>query len=148
MLLLLVFYLFIYFLKISFLNNSSKFQFPNLISNFQNSNTGAYFCFGWDFYISIDLHDHSHLRDTCWVDDLFLFYDDSLVEHFLNHSVRLILSDIFMILWWSYLRRMDSHIIISIEYTSDLLYIPIELFSSYQDRPDALVAILGHISLF
>ena len=33
------------------------------------------------------------------------------------------------------------------EYMSDLLYIPIELFSSHQDRPDVLVAILGHIFL-
>ena len=29
----------------------------------------------------------------------------------------------------------------------DLLYIPIELFSSHQDGPDVLVAILGHIFL-
>ena len=29
---------------------------------------------------SIDLHDHPHLRDTCRVADLLLFYDDSLVE--------------------------------------------------------------------
>ena len=36
----------------------------------------------------------------------------------------------------------------SVKYMSDLLYIPIELFSSYQDKPDALVAILGHISFF
>ena len=33
------------------------------------------------------------------------------------------------------------------EYMSDLLYIPIELFSSHHDRPDVLVAILGHIFL-
>ena len=70
------------------------------------------------------------------------------MEPFLSHSVRLMLSDIVMILWWSYLRRIDSHIIISMEYMSDLLCIPIKLFLSYQDRLDALVAILGHISLF
>ena len=28
---------------------------------------------------------------------------------------------------------------------SDLLYVPIESFSSYQDRPNALVVVLGHI---
>ena len=77
----------------------------------------------------------------------FLFYDDSLVEPFLSHSVKLILSDIIMILWWSYVGCIDSHIIISVEYMSDLLYIPMELFSSYQDRLDALVVILVHISL-
>ena len=58
------------------------------------------------------------------------------------------ISNIVMILWWSYLRGIDSHIIISVEYMLDLLYISIELFLSYQDWLDALVAILGHISLF
>ena len=71
----------------------------------------------------------------------FFFYDDSLEEPFLSHLVRLILSNIVVILWWSYLRRIDSHIIISVKYMLDLLYIPIELFSSHQDRPDVLVAI-------
>ena len=47
------------------------------------------------------------------------------MEHFLSHSVMLILFDIVVILWWSYLRRMDFHIIISMEYMSNLLYIPI-----------------------
>ena len=38
-----------------------------------------------------------------------------------------------------------SHIIISIEYMSDLLCIPIELFSSHQDGSIILLAILGYI---
>ena len=41
---------------------------------------------------------HSQLRDTCRVDDLFPFYYDSPMEPFLSHSVRLMLSDIVMIL--------------------------------------------------
>ena len=69
------------------------------------------------------------------------------MKSFLSHSARLILSDIVVILWWSCLRCIDSHIIISVEHMSDLLYIPIKLFSSHQDRPDVLVAILGHIFL-
>ena len=52
-----------------------------------------------------------------------------------------------MILGWSYLRNIDSHIIILGEYRSDLLYIPAELFLSHQDELDALVSILGHISV-
>ena len=57
----------------------------------------------------------------------------------------------FLILSWfldGVISDTDSHIIISGEYMSDLLYIPAELFSSHQDRLDDLVAILGHISLF
>ena len=68
-------------------------------------------------------------------------------EPFLSHSVRLILFDIVMILRQSYLRRMDSHITISVEYMLDLLRIPIELFASHQGRPGTSDAILGHISL-
>ena len=45
------------------------------------------------------------------------------------------------------LECIDSHIIISMEHMSDLLYIPIELFSSQQDGSDVLVAILGHVFL-
>ena len=58
MLLLLLFYLFIYFLKNPSLNNSSKFRFSNLIPNFQNSNSHIYlfnhyyFCY---YYYSIYL---------------------------------------------------------------------------------------------
>ena len=70
------------------------------------------------------------------------------MEPFLIHSIRLILSNIVMIIGWSHLRCIDSNIIISVEYMSDLLYIPMELLSSYQDGIDVLVAILGHISLF
>ena len=66
----------------------------------------------------------------------------------MSHSVKLILSDIVVILGRSNLRRMDSHITISVEYMSDLLRIPIELFTSHQDRPDTSDAILGHISFF
>ena len=88
------------------------------------------FPFGSDLYISINSHDPSSLWDTCRVDDLFLFYDDSPVEPFLSHSIMLILYDIVMILWWSYLRHIDSHIIILVEYMSDLLYIPIKAFLS------------------
>ena len=91
--------------------------------------------------------DHPHLWYTCWVVDLFLFYDDSLIEPFLSHSVRLILFYIVVILWWSYLRRIDSHIIISMEYMLDLLYILIKLFLSHQDGSDVLVVILRHIFL-
>ena len=81
------------------------------------------------------------------VDDSISFCPDTSGEPFLSHSVRLILSDIVVILGWSYLRRIGSHITISVEYMSNLLCVPIELFMSHQDRPDALVAILGHISL-
>ncbi|KAL6345878.1 hypothetical protein AAG906_020460 [Vitis piasezkii] len=100
------------------------------------------------YYISMDLHDHSQLRDARRVNDSLSFCPDYLMEPSLSHLVRLMLSDIVVILGWSYLRCIDSHIIISVEYMSDLLYIPVELFSSHWDRLDALVAILGHISLF
>ena len=53
------------------------------------------------------------------------------MEPSLSHLVRLMLSDIVVILGWSYLRCIDSHIIISVEYRLDLLYIPVELFSSH-----------------
>ena len=96
----------------------------------------------------IDLHDYPQLRDTHRADDLLSLCPDSQVEPFLSHLVRLLLYDIIMILGWSYLKRIDSHIIISVKYMSDLLYIPIKLFSSYQDKLEALVAIIGHISLF
>ena len=96
----------------------------------------------------MDLHDHPQLRDTHRADDLTSFGLDSPVEPFLRHSVELVFSYIVMILGYSYLRCIDSRIIISVEYRSDLLYVPIESFSSYQDRPDALVAILGHIPPF
>ena len=65
----------------------------------------------------------------------------------MRRLVRLILYDIVVILGRSYLRHMDSHITILVEYMSDLLRIPIELFASHQDRPSTSDAILGHISL-
>ena len=48
------------------------------------------------------------------------------MEPFLSHSIRLILFYVVVILGWSYLKRIDSHIIISMEHMSDPLYIPIE----------------------
>ena len=96
----------------------------------------------------MDLHDHSQLRDARRVNDSLSFCPDYPMEPSLSHLVRLLLSDIVMILGWSYLRCIDSHIIILVEYRSDLLYIPMELFSSHWDGLDALVAILWHISLF
>ena len=53
-----------------------------------------------------------------------------------------------MILGRSYLKGIDARIIISVEYKSSLLYVPIKSFSSYQDKPDALAVILGHIPPF
>ena len=50
------------------------------------------------------------------------------MESFLSYSVKLVLSDIVVILGRSYLRCMDSHIIILVEYMSDLLYIPWSYF--------------------
>ena len=61
--------------------------------------------------------------------------------------IRLIFFDIVVILEWSYSRRIGSHIIISVEYMSDFLCIPMELFLGYQDRSGTSDAILGHISL-
>ena len=81
------------------------------------------------------------------MDDSISLCLDSPMEPFLSHSVRLVLSEIVVIFGWSHLRRMDSHIIILVEYMSNLLCIPIELFTSYKDRPDAPIVILGHISL-
>ena len=94
------------------------------------------------------MHDHPQLRDARQADDSLPFRLDSHVEPFLRHSVELVFSDVVMILRCSYLRCIDSRIIISTEYGSDLLYVPIESFLSYQDRLDALVAIMGHIPPF
>ena len=84
----------------------------------------------------------------CQVDDLISFCPDSPLEPFLSHFVKLILSDIVVILRWSYFRCIGSHIAISMKYMSDLLCIPMELFLSYQDRPGTFDAILGHIPSF
>ena len=72
---------------------------------------------------------------------------DSMVEPLLSLLVRLIFSDIVMILRWSYSRCIGSHITISMEYMSDLLYIPMELFLSYQGISGTSDVMLGHISL-
>ena len=42
---------------------------------------------------------------------------------------------------------VDSRVTLSTEYMLDPLYVPMELFASYQDRSDIPDAILGHISL-
>ena len=63
-------------------------------------------------------------------------------------SVKLIFSDIVMILGWSYSRCIGSHITISVEYTSNLLCIPMELFLSYQGRSGTSDAMMGHIRSF
>ena len=96
----------------------------------------------------MDLHDHPQLWDTRQVDDSISFCPDSLVEPLLSLSIRLIFSDIVVILGWSYSRRIGSHITISVEYMSDLLCIPMELLLSYQDRSGTSDAILGHIPSF
>ena len=62
--------------------------------------------------------------------------------------VRLIFFDIVVILRWSYSRRIGSHITISVEYMSDLLCIPMELFFRSQDRSGTSDAMLGHIPSF
>ena len=98
--------------------------------------------------VTTNLYDRPQSRDTRRVNGLLSFCPHSPVGPFLSYSIRLVLSNIVVILGRGYLRCIDSHILIPMEYMSDLLYIPIELFLSYQDRPDALVAILGHISLF
>ena len=69
------------------------------------------------------------------------------MEPLLSLSIRLIFSDIVVILGWSYSRRIGSHITISVEYMSDLLCIPMELLLSYQDRSGTSDAILGHITV-
>ena len=66
----------------------------------------------------------SRIRDTHRVDDLLSFCLDSSVESSLSHSIRLVFSNIVMILGWSYPKCLDPHVYISEEYMSDLLYIP------------------------
>ena len=67
-------------------------------------------------------------------------------EPLLSHSARFILSDIVVVLGRSYVERLDSHVTISVGYLSDLLRIPMVLFSGYQDGSGTFNAILGHIS--
>ena len=94
------------------------------------------------------MYDRPQSQDTRRADGLLSFCLDSPVGPFLSYSVKLVLSNIVVILGQGYLRCIDSYIIIPVEYMSDLLYILIELFSSHLDGLDALVAILGHISIF
>ena len=70
------------------------------------------------------------------------------MEPLLSLSARFTLPDIVVILGQSYLRRVDSHVTISVEYMLDPLYVRIELFLGYRDRSGASDAILGHISFF
>ncbi|RVW81098.1 Transposon Ty3-I Gag-Pol polyprotein [Vitis vinifera] len=91
----------------------------------------------WSYMITPAYGMHTETR-TC-----LLFYHDPPVEPFLSHSVGPIFSDVVMILGCGYLICINFHIIVSVEYMSDLLYVSIESLSSYQDRPDALVAITG-----
>ena len=60
------------------------------------------------------------------------------MEPFWSHLVRPIFSDVVTILGCSYLRCIDSRIIISVKYRSALLYVPIESFSSYQGRQSGM----------
>ena len=69
------------------------------------------------------------------------------MEPLLSLSVRFTFFDIVVILRRSYLRCVDSRVTLSTEYMLDPLYVPMELFASYQDRSDIPDAILGHISL-
>ena len=69
------------------------------------------------------------------------------MEPLLSLSARFTFSDIVVILRRSYLRRVDACVTISVEYMLDPLFVPMELFASYQDRSDIPDAILGHISL-
>ena len=79
-----------------------------------------------------------------WFDLIMSWYSE---EPLLSLSARSTFSGIIVVLGWSYLRRVDSRITISAEYMLDTLYVPMELFLTYQDRSDISDAILGHISL-
>ena len=69
------------------------------------------------------------------------------MEPLLSLLARFTFSDIVVILGRSYLKRVDSRVTITTEYMLDPLYVPMELFLSYQDRSNISDAILGHISL-
>ena len=60
---------------------------------------------------------------------------------------QILLSDIVVVLGRSYVECPDPHVTISVGYISDLLRIPMVLFSSYQGGSGTFDAILGHISL-
>ena len=89
------------------------------------------------FSLSVEIYRFSWIRmitrlwGTYRVDDLSLFYHDFLAEPFLHHSIRLILSDIVVILRWSYFRHIVFHVIISVEHMSDFLDILIRVSLSW-----------------
>ena len=60
---------------------------------------------------------------------------------------QILLSDIVAVLGQSYVECLDPHIAILVGYISDLLRIPMVLFSGYQGGSGTSNAILGHISL-
>ncbi|RVW37840.1 hypothetical protein CK203_087900 [Vitis vinifera] len=70
----------------------------------------------------------------------------SIREMHLGSVVRLTFFGIIMILGWSRLGRMDSHIIISLEYMLDLLCIPIELLMGHQDISEHLSRLMEPLS--
>ena len=79
------------------------------------------------------------------IDFILSWYFEELL---LSRSTRFLLFDIVVVLGRSYVECLDSHVIISVRYTSGLLRIPMALFSSHQGRSDTSDAILGHISLY
>ena len=60
---------------------------------------------------------------------------------------QILLSDTGAVLGRSYVECLDPHVTISVGYISDLLRIPMVLFSGYQGGSGTSNAILGHISL-
>ena len=66
--------------------------------------------------------------------------------HFESFS-QILLSDTVAVLGRSYVECLDSHVIMSVRYTSGLLRILIVLFSGHQGGSGTSDAILGHISL-
>ena len=69
---------------------------------------------------------------SCWSIFVLLWFPSGA---FLSHSVRLILSDTIVILWWIYFQHIISHIIISVEYMSDFLDILIGVSLSQWHTP-------------
>ena len=59
---------------------------------------------------------------------------------------QILLSDTVAVLGRSYVECLDPHIAISVGYISDLLRIPMVLFSGYQDGSGTSDAIMGHIA--
>ena len=77
-----------------------------------------------------------------WFDSILSWYSEELL---LSHSAEFLLSDIVVVLGRGYVKCLDSHVIISVQYTSGLLRIPMVSFSGHQGRLDTSDAILGHI---